>query len=73
MVFTEDWFVCSHFLERANMERDFIEPEEVASTILALCSGLMDAVSGQVLMVDRGGTFCDNLMRLFNEKEYLEL
>jgi len=62
-----------NFLERANMKGDFIEPEEVANTILALCSGLMDGFSGQVLMVDRGGTFCDNLMRLYNEKECLEL
>ena len=61
------------FFERANMKGDFIEAEEVANAILALCSGLMDSVSGQVLMVDRGGTFCDNLMRLYNEREYLEL
>lgn len=61
------------FMERANMGPDFIEPEEVANTILALCSGLMDGVSGQVLMVDRGGSFRDNLMRLYNEKEFLQL
>lgn len=61
------------FFERANMKNDFMDPAEVANAILALCSGLMDGVSGQVLMVDRGGTFCDNLMRLYNEREYLEL
>ena len=60
------------FLDRANMARDFMEPEEVASAILALCSGLMDGVSGQVLMIDRGGTFRDNLMRLYNEREFLK-
>jgi len=59
------------FIERANMGRDLIEPEEVADTILALCSGLMDGVSGQVLMVDRGGSFRDDLMRMFNERESL--
>jgi NAD(P)-dependent dehydrogenase (short-subunit alcohol dehydrogenase family) len=59
------------FLTRANMQRDLILPEEVANTILALCSGLMDGVSGQVLMVDRGATFRDNLMRLYNEREFL--
>ncbi len=59
------------FLARANMTRDFVEPEEVANAILALCSGLMDGVSGQVLMVDRGGTFRDDLMRLFNERDAL--
>jgi hypothetical protein len=30
-------------------------------------------VSGQVLMVDRGTTFCDNLMRLYNEQDRLAL
>jgi enoyl-[acyl-carrier-protein] reductase (NADH) len=59
------------FLDHANMGRDMIQPEEVANTVLALCSGMMDGVSGQVLMVDRGGTFRDNLMRMFNEREYL--
>jgi len=59
------------FLERANMTRDLIEPEEVANAILALCSGLMDGVSGQVMMVDRGGTFRDDLMRLYNERAAL--
>ena len=53
------------------MTRDLVRPEEVADTILALCSGLMDGVSGQVLMVDRGGTFRDDLMRMFNERESL--
>jgi NAD(P)-dependent dehydrogenase (short-subunit alcohol dehydrogenase family) len=60
------------FYERANMGRDFIEPEEVANAILALCSGLMDGFSGQVLMVDRGVTFRDNVMRLYNEREFLK-
>jgi enoyl-[acyl-carrier-protein] reductase (NADH) len=60
------------FLERANMARDFIEPDEVAGAILALCSGLMDGVSGQVLMIDRGGTFRDNLMRLYDERQCLK-
>jgi enoyl-[acyl-carrier-protein] reductase (NADH) len=61
------------FMERANMGRDMIQPEEVANAILALCSGMMDGVSGQVVMIDRGGTFRDNLMRLFNESEQLTL
>lgn len=59
------------FLDRANMTRDLIEPEEVARAVLALCSGLMDGVSGQVLMVDRGGTFRDGLMRMYNERAFL--
>jgi NAD(P)-dependent dehydrogenase (short-subunit alcohol dehydrogenase family) len=61
------------FAERFNLRGQFIECEEVADAILALCSGLLDGVSGQVLMVDRGTTFCDNLMRLYNEQDRLAL
>jgi NAD(P)-dependent dehydrogenase (short-subunit alcohol dehydrogenase family) len=59
------------FAERFNMRGQFITPEEVANTIVALASGLMDGVSGQILMVDRGTTFFDNLMRLYEEREAL--
>lgn len=38
--------------------------DEVANTILALCSGLMDGMSGQVLLLDRGAQFIDNMMTL---------
>jgi len=53
-------------------ERWWVEPEDVAGAALALCSGRMDAVNGQVLTVDRGTAFADNLMRLFVEREHLE-
>ena len=33
----------------------------------------MDCVSGQVIMVDRGGTFSDNLMGLYEEQDFLRL
>jgi NAD(P)-dependent dehydrogenase (short-subunit alcohol dehydrogenase family) len=61
------------FAERFNMQRQFIPEEEVAGAILALCSGLLDAVTGQVIMVDRGTTFFDNLMRLYNERADLHI
>lgn len=61
------------FAERFNMKRQFISCEEVAGTILALCSGLMDGMSGQVLMVDRGTSFFDNLMRIYEERESLDI
>jgi NAD(P)-dependent dehydrogenase (short-subunit alcohol dehydrogenase family) len=54
-----------------NMKRQFITCEEVADAILALCSGLLDGVSGQVIMVDRGTSFADNLMRLYDERDAL--
>lgn len=34
-----------------------LAPEEIAGAILALCSGLLDGVNGQVLTVDRGMAF----------------
>jgi len=46
----------------------FVEPEEVAKVVVALTSGMMDAVRGQVLMVDRGTTFSDNLMRIYEDR-----
>jgi NAD(P)-dependent dehydrogenase (short-subunit alcohol dehydrogenase family) len=47
----------------------FVAPEEVASAALGLCSGLMDAVKGQVLLLDRGFGFADNVVRLFSQRE----
>jgi NAD(P)-dependent dehydrogenase (short-subunit alcohol dehydrogenase family) len=40
----------------------YTEPEEIGDVALALGSGLMDAVGGQVIMVDKGFEFFDNLM-----------
>lgn len=61
------------FAERFNMKRQFISCEEVANAILALCSGLMDGVSGQVLMVDRGTSFFDTLMRIYEERDSIDI
>ena len=40
----------------------YTTPAEVANVALALGSGLLDAVGGQVLMVDKGFAFFDGLM-----------
>lgn len=61
------------FASKINLERQFVSPEEVANAVFGLCSGLMDGVSGQVIMVDRGGTFSDNLMGLYEERQFLKL
>ena len=47
----------------------FISPEEVADAAVALSSGLMDGVKGQVLLLDRGFGFSDNVVRLFTARE----
>jgi NAD(P)-dependent dehydrogenase (short-subunit alcohol dehydrogenase family) len=41
-----------------------VTPDEVAGTILALCSGLLDSMSGQVIQLDRGAQFVDNVFTL---------
>jgi len=50
-------------------EKHFLTPEEVGEAALALCSGLMDGVRGQIVTVDRGTTFLDDFMRIFEERE----
>lgn len=50
-------------------ERHWVSPEHVADATVALCSGLLDAVRGQVITVDRGTTFVDGLSRLYLEEQ----
>jgi NAD(P)-dependent dehydrogenase (short-subunit alcohol dehydrogenase family) len=54
--------------EQVELGRRFAEfactPEEIADTTLALCSGLFDAMSGQVVTLDRGAAFVDNVATL---------
>ncbi|MBN2196438.1 MAG: SDR family oxidoreductase [Polyangiaceae bacterium] len=63
---------CVPFIERFD-PRMFVTPEAVADTVFALTSGLMDGISGQVLTVDNGVAFYDNVMRLFGERDRLEI
>jgi enoyl-[acyl-carrier-protein] reductase (NADH) len=62
---------CIPFIESFDPSL-FVTVEEVANTILALCSGLMDAVTGQVIAVDHGAPFYDNVMRLYGERESIQ-
>jgi NAD(P)-dependent dehydrogenase (short-subunit alcohol dehydrogenase family) len=50
-----------------------ILPSEVGRAAFALCSGLCDGVSGQVLMVDRGNTFADGISFIYERREALGL
>lgn len=43
----------------------FVTPEEVGDAAYALCSGMFDAMTGQVVTVDRGNTFADGISLLF--------
>lgn len=61
------------FAQRFLRPQHYMAPHEIGEAILALASGLLDGVSGQVLTVDRGITFLDNAMRLYEQREALDL
>lgn len=61
------------FMRKYGGESHFITCEEVADTILAMCSGLLDALNGQIINVDKGGPFSDNLMRMYRRREQFGL
>ena len=56
------------FLREHHGDDYMIEAEQVGDAALALCSGLMDAVSGQVILLDKGVGFYDNLMFRFEHR-----
>jgi NAD(P)-dependent dehydrogenase (short-subunit alcohol dehydrogenase family) len=51
----------------------FITSEEVGRAAFALCSGLFDGMTGQVVMADRGNTFADGISFLYERREALGL
>jgi enoyl-[acyl-carrier-protein] reductase (NADH) len=57
------------FLRKYYGDDYFISAEEVGEAALCLCSGLLDAMTGQVVLLDRGVAFEDNMMRLFQHRE----
>jgi NAD(P)-dependent dehydrogenase (short-subunit alcohol dehydrogenase family) len=52
-------------------EEYFITPDEIGDCVLAMCSGLLDAMNGQSIQVDKGIAFADSLMRLMEKHEEL--
>lgn len=59
-VFGDDFF---EYARRQGLAEDLVlSPDECGKAVLALCSGLMDAMNGQVVTVDYGLPFRDNLM-----------
>ena len=67
-IFGDEFF---DFAEKEGLSRDlFLTPDECGNSVLALCSGLLSAVNGQVITVDYGLPFQDNLMmRYLRSKE----
>jgi NAD(P)-dependent dehydrogenase (short-subunit alcohol dehydrogenase family) len=60
------------FLNRFGYQQ-FLSADEVGNTIFGLCSGYMDAVSGQVITIDRGITFLDTLIHVYAHRDQLDL
>lgn len=56
------------FLGELVPESWFMTAQEVADAAFGLCSGMFDAMTGQVLMVDRGNTFADGISTIFEQR-----
>lgn len=56
------------FLAQEGIQKeDLLSPEECGKAVLALCSGLLDSMQSEVITVDRGMAFEDNLMRRYEK------
>ena len=62
-----------HLAQKTGATQHLMTADDVAGSVVSLCSGLLDDMNGQVLTVDRGGLFSDNMSRLFSERETLGL
>jgi NAD(P)-dependent dehydrogenase (short-subunit alcohol dehydrogenase family) len=47
----------------------WIQPQELSEAVVALCSGYCDTISGQIINVDKGTTFFDNLMEIYTRSK----
>jgi NAD(P)-dependent dehydrogenase (short-subunit alcohol dehydrogenase family) len=63
----------AEFAGRFLRPEHYVDAAEVGEVVLALASGLLDGMSGQIVTVDRGITFADNIMHLYAERERLNL
>lgn len=57
------------FAAQLGFDDCYVSVEEIANVILALSSGLLDAVGGQVIMADRGFVFFDSLMGAYERSD----
>ncbi|MGL5741576.1 MAG: SDR family oxidoreductase [Legionella sp.] len=61
------------FVNRYKIPGMVIEVEQAAKAIYMMCSGLMDGVSGEVLNLDGGSSFADNIMHFYANKKQFSL
>lgn len=63
LIFGSEFF---DYMEEQGLPKEMVlTPEECGKAVLALCSGLLDAVNGQVIQADYGLPFRDNTMNRF--------
>lgn len=68
--FGNEW---EQFISKFDISGTDVELEEVAKVIYMLCSGLMDGIRGQTIVVDKGYDFADGLQRVYCDSEGLSL
>jgi len=67
-IFGKEFF--SFLKEQGAAGGPILKPEDCGKAVLALCSGWLDAVNGQIISVDYGLPFQDNsMMRYLNQME----
>lgn len=59
------------FLHSLVSEDWMISADEVANAAFGLCTGMFDAMTGQVVMVDRGNAFADGISLVYNNRKSL--
>ena len=60
LIFGEEFF---DFLKKNDIPDEMVlKPEDCGKAVFAFCSGLLDAMNGQIITVDNGITMQDNLM-----------
>ena len=64
-IFGEAFF--EYLRKNGTSEEMLLSPDECAQSVFALVSGYMDAVNGQIITVDKGMPFRDNLMVRYQE------
>jgi len=73
LIFGEEFF---EFIRKSGATEEMILiPEECGKSVFAICSGFMDAMNGQVVTIDKGMAFQDNLMmryQAYQEKKNKE-
>jgi NAD(P)-dependent dehydrogenase (short-subunit alcohol dehydrogenase family) len=61
------------FLARFVPDSWFITPDEIGRAAFALCSGMFDGVSGQIITIDRGNAFADGISYIYQRRAGLGL